>query len=937
MKRHPLAHAVRLLLSAGFMVAAIAAQAESTTEHQASTPGTQVYTRADIERAGYTDLAEFLQDLPQHGTGKTLKFGGLSLEGDTAVDFRRAGVGGTVLLVDGERWLAGVNGTFDLSALPLAAIERVELHQDGSGSRDGSHALGATIDVITRRHFDGADAGGTFGRFDEGDGERGTADFAIGAVGDRAAASVVVSHVDYDGLLSGDRDISAVPVAGLPANLLSGGGSTTTPYGRFGFGPAGTRLPNSTTPGNLTLIPGRAGAATGDFRVFNPEGDSYNFQPFVSLQMPSERSQALASASYALTDAITVRASTFYSERLSEQQLGAPLLLVGVAGAGVARFPIPVNQAYNPFGAPVTRAQFRLLGLDRDFRQDVDTFRSTLGAEGGFDWADRRVDWRLGAIYADIESHQLGTGVIDLNAVANALGPSFRDAAGVWRCGTNNVAIAGCVPLNIFGGPTGLTPEMLDYLSATSQQTSAIDQWQYYAGARTSLFELPAGALNLDLSYHFRREEGFDQPDAFIATGNSTGTGLSGARAKFAVDEYRVALDVPLFADAPLARSLDLSFTGDYSRYDNGSSAFSPGVALNWRPAEEWTLRLVTDHGLREPSVRELGLDSIETFSGFIDPCAASVAPSAEVLARCRGGFGGVTPVPVGYDFNGGEGATEFSGGNAGLAPERSRSHQLTLAYEPRWLTGLTLDLTWYERDARHLIGFVNGGELLDRCYTRGQAAWCAAITRDATGDVRTLQGGLYNTDQDVHVEGYELHAAHTHDGAFGKLTFDFLAHYLAQWERDDAFSGPAYFNAIGERNGGDGAINRLRANFSATWERGDFGVTLGARYYSAVDGACLAGLSTSGENFAAACDNPDRVVDDGGFSVRSPEDRAGSTWFSDAQLRWDAPWNAQLSLTVRNLFDENPPTAFDGSEGNYDPQYATPGRFWFVGYRQRF
>jgi iron complex outermembrane receptor protein len=60
-------------------------------------------------------------------------------------------------------------------------------------------------------------------------------------------------------------------------------------------------------------------------------------------------------------------------------------------------------------------------------------------------------------------------------------------------------------------------------------------------------------------------------------------------------------------------------------------------------------------------------------------------------------------------------------------------------------------------------------------------------------------------------------------------------------------------------------------------------------------------------------------------------------TWYFDLEGTWDTPWNGRISLGVRNVFDRDPPVSFTTSANNFDPGYEVPGRFWFLGYRQRF
>ena len=123
--------------------------------------------------------------------------------------------------------------------------------------------------------------------------------------------------------------------------------------------------------------------------------------------------------------------------------------------------------------------------------------------------------------------------------------------------------------------------------------------------------------------------------------------------------------------------------------------------------------------------------------------------------------------------------------------------------------------------------------------------------------------------------------------------------------------------------------FHRIRSNLTLDWQRGDFGATLGLRYRSALDESCslppLLGRP-------ALCSNP-------GGTPQFPngENRLDATTYVDLQARWDAPWRGQVTLGLRNAFDQDPPVSYSVSDGNFQPEYDLPGRFWYLGYRQAF
>ena len=126
-------------------------------KEQTQTLPVQVVTRAEIQRSGKLSVADYLQTLPVMSNGVS----------PVAVGAIRSGFSGgavhglqtgTLVLVNGRR-LANYgrqtssgtdNGGVDLNALPLSAIERVEILTDGASSVYGTDAQSGVVNIITR-------------------------------------------------------------------------------------------------------------------------------------------------------------------------------------------------------------------------------------------------------------------------------------------------------------------------------------------------------------------------------------------------------------------------------------------------------------------------------------------------------------------------------------------------------------------------------------------------------------------------------------------------------------------------------------------------------------------------------------------------------------------------------------------------------------------
>lgn len=132
--------------------------------------------REAIVEAGQIDLGEAVRSLPQNfsgGQNPGVGFGaGLTndnVSSASSPNLRGLGADATLTLLNSHR--LPYNSAFqgvDISAIPLAAIERVELVPDGASALYGSDAVGGVINIILRRDFEGVAASGQLGAATDG-------------------------------------------------------------------------------------------------------------------------------------------------------------------------------------------------------------------------------------------------------------------------------------------------------------------------------------------------------------------------------------------------------------------------------------------------------------------------------------------------------------------------------------------------------------------------------------------------------------------------------------------------------------------------------------------------------------------------------------------------------------------------------------------------
>ena len=123
-----------------------------------------VTTRRELEEGGINDLADFTRILPQNYTGgqtRGIAGGGeqggqQNLNNSATLNLRGLGPDATLTLLDGHRLsYDSINQGVDISAIPVDAIERIEVVSDGSSALYGSDAVGGVANIILRHDYEG--------------------------------------------------------------------------------------------------------------------------------------------------------------------------------------------------------------------------------------------------------------------------------------------------------------------------------------------------------------------------------------------------------------------------------------------------------------------------------------------------------------------------------------------------------------------------------------------------------------------------------------------------------------------------------------------------------------------------------------------------------------------------------------------------------------
>lgn len=919
-----------------------------------STQPVMVVSREEIEATGLNNMFDILNNLSiSDGSGlSTVTTQTNGSDGSQQISLRGFGSSRTLVLVDGRRWATDIDSTVDLSTIPVAIIERVEVLKDGASAIYGSDAIGGVINLITRRDYDGASVNLYRGATEKGDGVREAADISIGASSDRASGVVSVSYSSQEEIMAGTRTISSTPYYGcaeLAANpnyTVSGTaaaalgiycGSSSTNYGRFAV--STTTYPQF--PGRATLIPGRSGAAVSDFRNYT-NAALYNFAPVNYLQQPAKRGNAFLYGRYDLTDDISAFVRASYTKRTSTQQLAEVPLTMATSGANGPQWTIPISAShvFNPFGQDINTSNFRMVAAGpRSPSYDYDIFSTQAGLDGKFEVAEKNYRWELFAQYNDGQYDSRGTGYINLFNLRSALGPSFRDSAGVLRCGTVGNVVRNCVPFNIFGGPDlGLSAgritkaeydAMVNWVSYTQVGTSGNSSFNYGGLISGDLFELPGGMAGFAVGFENRKDDIFSQPDTLVASGGSSDNYSEPTVGIVEVKEYFGELVLPLAKDITGLQLLELSLASRKSDYSasglSGLTTVKPEIGspttakygFRWKPIDDLLIRGSWGETFRAPSVSDLFGGGRESFPSASDPCRQANWANLSTDARARCVAGGV---PNGGVLN--EVRVQLRallGGNPfSLKPENGENWSAGFVYSPSYVEGLDVAVDYWKIELTDAISTVGATSILSGCYTAGnQPQYCSFVERTPDGAISSVRTSGFNLNEAMS-EGVDIGVSYRLPTEnYGNFQFKLdWAHLLARES-----NGVDY---VGEYTGANNWKNR--ANLQTGWQKGDFSAVWTVRYTSSQFEECWIWC------YVQAGQPND-------FSPLDELNHTGSTVYHDLQVSYNTPWKGRLTVGGRNILGKEPPILqYNSFAHSFDAGYDIPGGgFWYLSYKHDF
>jgi outer membrane receptor protein involved in Fe transport len=191
---------------------------------QPSSPVVRLTANAILE-SGQTDLGEAIRSLPQDsgggqnpGIGEVA--GGVANQNATSgssANLRGLGQDATLTLLNGRRLSAGgFTPGVDISAIPIAAVDQVQVVLDGASAIYGSDAVAGVVNVILKRDFDGVTASARLGGTSDGGDTQRQYSLVGGDSWPTGGFIAAIKYEDDDGIYSQERSFTS----GMPKGNL---------------------------------------------------------------------------------------------------------------------------------------------------------------------------------------------------------------------------------------------------------------------------------------------------------------------------------------------------------------------------------------------------------------------------------------------------------------------------------------------------------------------------------------------------------------------------------------------------------------------------------------------------------------------------------------------------------------------------------------------
>jgi len=833
-------------------------------------------SRPDMDREGDATVADALLRLPQNFNGMSNPVSaasgadksGANSNYSQGVNLRGLGSNATLVLINGRRMAGTGNfGDFvDVSALPSAAVDHVEVLLDGASAIYGSDAVGGVINVITRKNYDGADSSIRFGVDDGGGGASVLATEALGFSWPGGHMLVTYEYQHIDRLSSSSRPYTD------NSDLKALGG---TDHDSYESSPGNILGLNSTFTAFVPTyaIPGGSGLGLTPSSFVAGSANGQNYWHNTDIAPASDRDGVYTEITQALDPKTSLDLEARYNLRHYEARASASQTILAVT-ANNPYFVSPNGAASEEIGYSLDQAAGPIINTG-----EVQDYDLSLGLK-----RDLGQGWRFDsylALAGDV-GRAYSNNDLNITNLSEALGDIPANPASGFSTAKDGF-------YNPYGSGRSNPQALINFISdgyAVDSNVSLTD----LASAQVDgpLWSLPGGLVKAAFGVQFRHEH-FEPSTLTMITGTTPITSGGVVYTRDVASAF-AEVDLPLVGPANAlagVERLDLSLAGRVEHYDDVGTTANPKIGLDWRPVSDLSVRTTYGTSFRAPALSEIDQPTV-------------FAPTSQTVD------GKSTLILLQY------------GGNPDLKPETATTWTAGLDWTPRAVPGLRLSTTWFDIDFKNEISdpgvlFLstvlstpglssivqrlnpsNPADLAAVSALLAKAAGSAATAFPASAYGAIVDARYLNTASKV-VEGVDVSGSYSVHWLGEAFSLSGGATYLDRFSQVQAAGGPSQslLNTPGQ------PVN-FRGRAGLDWTHGAYQASLMVNYVNSYHDP----VAHRPIDAWTTCDAT--------VSWRSPAVRGPLQ-------------GVVLSASVQNLFNTDPPF-YDSPQGiGFDPANANP------------
>jgi iron complex outermembrane receptor protein len=665
-----------------------------------------------------------------------------------------------------------------MNAIPLAAVERIEILSDGASAVYGSDAIGGVVNVILRKDFNGAEVryGKGLTNITGGDLEDMSATFGVSSDRGRLIGGAAKS--------SRGMVFTRDQIGGQSLGISTYGNNFYDPNFDNGLDDDGNPLP----PGAIRAVPDFDCNSNGFWTQSNGLC-SFDFNSVAANEASVDNESVYVRGDWQINEDWTVF-MTATNTRVKTFGRYAPVPGVVRAADGT---PSDINDGVACINTPDPE---NCVGDGSST-----TFYHRFAAAGNRDnyTTANNADYLLGfqGQLSDSISVEFGARRTKYDYDENGYGYVIQSLA-------EQAINAGDYLLT---DPFGASQETLNGFTATIGRNSFFTSKEYFANVNFDLFEMGGGISNAVVGAEYRQDEFADVYDSLSQAGVVLGSsgGASGGDRDVTSAYFEWLL--------PFTSTFDITLAGRYDKYSDYGNDFSPKIAARWQPLDNLTFRGSYGQGFRAP-----GLDILTQADSFS-------AEPVQDPASCV--FGGLTADCINSDGDPDEVQVDtYFVANPTLTSEQSEQYSFGVVYDP--VDWLDLSLDYYNIKIEDSITSFSGQDIVDRDLhpeIYGDIPAGLSITRDpVTGRITEIISGYANVGE-LKTDGLDFRANTDFDfGGAGRLQNRLTVSYINKYDITDGGGNTVEW-------AGRLGYPDLRANLENEWSLGDWAFTWNINY----------------------------------------------------------------------------------------------------------